>query len=191
MDRERISLKEYETCQSEVNNRGNQFWISLSIIISINLLLLAQTVYNIIQGSSPIRGYASLLVVSILAVVMIITNLIFKKWQDRQHYVTNVIYQKMRKLEDIFEMNRNWLIYGLDLKGDPSKRREWQKLPESRKVFIDRLIASYPYLPKYRRPYGDRTFGYILNMLIITWFVQIALMFLIYFFPAARAWLYN
>ena len=167
---ESASLKEYETCQSELNKRGNQFWVSLSIIISINLILLTQSTNVVITNGLSHNVYTNLAAVLILAITMVIINYAFRKWQKRQHYVTQVIYQRMQKIEDGYGMHRNLLINGLDLKNDPDKQSELEKLSDSRKMFIDKLIASYPDLPKkYERPYGHRVFGRILCILIALW----------------------
>ena len=179
---EQALLKEYETCQSELGSRGNQFWVSLSIIISINLILLSQAAYNIINGSLLISGYINLLAVSILGVTMVFINVVFYKWQKRQHYVSEVIFQRMRKIEDVTGMHRNWLIYGRDLKENPSKQREWQRLSHSRREFIEELLASYasrPYSPQYKISIGDKFFGHILCILIILWLLLPFLLILI------------
>ncbi len=192
MGKEEILLKEYERCQSELNRRGNQFWFSLSIIISINLILLTQSTYVVItDGLSP-NVYTNLAVVLILATTMAIINWVFWKWQKRQHYVTQVIYQRMQKIEDDSGMHTNWLIYGLDLKNDPSKQTELKKLSDSRKAFIDKLITSYPDLPeKYERPYGHRVFGHVLCALIALWVTLASFTIPIYLLPVVREWLFK
>ena len=82
---ENALLKEYETCQSELNRRGNQFWISLSIIISLNLILLTQSTYVVITDGLSSNVYTNLAAVLILATTMVIINWVFWKWQKRQH----------------------------------------------------------------------------------------------------------
>jgi len=138
--------------------------------MSINLILLTQSTYVVMtDGLSP-NVYTNLAAVLILATTMGFINWVFWKWQKRQHYVTQVIYQRMQKIEDDRGMHRNWLIHGLDLKNDPSKQTELKKLSDSRKAFVDKLIVSYPDFPeKYERPYGHRVFGHVLLMLIALW----------------------
>ena len=188
MSREDVLLKEYEVSQQQISSRGSYFWVSLNIIISVNLILLTQAAYNLIKTALHFSGHLNLLAIPILGVVMIYIDCVFIKWQMRQHYVTDIIHQRMLKIEDALGMHRNWLIHGRDLK---EKHNEWKELPNTRKSFIEELLDRYPNLPKYKRPVGHIVFGHVLRILIILWFLLILLVCLIYFWPTFRVWLVN
>jgi len=40
MDKEEILLKEYKACRSHSNSLGSQAWVSVSIIVTVNILAM-------------------------------------------------------------------------------------------------------------------------------------------------------
>ena len=115
--RDEILLKEYETCQSHNNALGNQSWISISILITVNLLLLGQVIYNLVLTSFPINGHAKLILITVLGLVMIFILLIFQRWDKRVDFQIRLNNERMRNIEEDldFEIWKNWRVRGLDL----------------------------------------------------------------------------
>jgi len=150
-----ILLKEYETCQSHNNALGNQSWISISIIITVNLLLLGQVISNVVLKSSPDIGYSNLIFVVILGIAMIYILLLFKKWNDRVTFHTMINHDRMREIEmEIMQKERawviqkNWRVRSLDIAYNP-KEKDIKNIPETFKTILEDLKKRYPKSEKY------------------------------------------
>ena len=181
---EQAWLVEYQACQSDNNALGNQAWISISILITVNLLLLGQVVYGIVLKSGSITECAELLLVGFLGLAMIIILWIFYRWKKRVDFQVRLNNKRMRDIEEEldFEMWKNWRVRGLDLyygKGKEHKSKEWGKLNAKLKVMIKKLSKSFPqeaekskeYELKYEPPSttGFLKFSCIFILLISLW----------------------
>jgi len=208
MDREEILLKEYETCQSHNNALGNQSWISISIIITVNLLLLGQVISNVVLKSSPDIGYPNFIVI-ILGIGIIYILLLFKQWNNRVTFHTRLNHDRMREIEmEIMEkegdwvIQKNWRVRSLDIDYDP-KERNIKTIPETFKAILEDLKKRYPkskknadkskfeweHVPSVLKHSAFR-FDNIFCVLIALWGIVIVLEALTYC-PAVYGWLFN
>jgi len=175
-ERNDILLTEYETCQSHNNAIGNQSWISISIIWSGNIILWAGVAYNIILKGSSLEPPFAFLVLS-LGIIMFLFLLVVYKWQNRVSFLTFVNNERMRRIEDEVSldgsiiMEKNWLIYGSDLKDeyDRKKSNRWCKLSEQRKENINNICLRYPLFPRYVRPTGHYFMNAVFTLVILSW----------------------
>lgn len=205
MEREQILLKEYEVCQSDNNAKGNQSWISFSIIITVNLLLLGQVVSNLIMTSSPDAGYSKLIFVIIISLIMITILLLFKQWDKRVSFHIRLNHRRMREIEELIKVEKGeWLLQkkwserSLDIHYDP---KEKEKIPDDFKLILDKLREYYPicgkpkgenfqtkYISSVTKDWGN--FRYIFLLLIGLWASTMVIEILIYC-PFAYNWLLN
>jgi len=207
MDREEILLKEYEVCQSHNNALGQQAWVSISIFITVNFLVLGDVVDKLLLTSYPINGYAKLLLVIAVASVLIFILKIFRKWDKRIDFMVLLNNERMRYVETELKMWKNWRVYGLDLlygkekKGRQAKQAEekWRLLNQDQREYIQCLYQCLLErtrdndLWKYREPTtkGILKFDYIIPILAILWGLVIVLEALIYFCPFIQNFLFN
>lgn len=147
MDEEEILLKEYEVCQSDNNSKGNQSWISFSIIITVNLVLLAQVIYYLVITSSPSDGYSKLFVI-IISLAMVIILLLFKQWDKRVSFHIRLNHRRMREIEEFIKakkgdwlLQKKWSERSLDIHYDP---KENEKIPDDFKPILDKIFQYYP-----------------------------------------------
>jgi hypothetical protein len=198
-------LKEYEACQSHNNSLGNQAWISISIIITVNILLLGQVIYNIMLKSFPITGYANLVLVTLLGLVMIFILIIFKLWDKRIDFLTWMNYDRMREIEMRLGMWKNWRVRGLDLKYNPKLQGKWRNLNPNIKSKLNELSLHFPQYSKenkkikneifemwYKSPTtrGFWKFDNIFHILIGLWAAIVLLEWSIYFCSFIRRCLF-
>jgi len=190
MDREQILLKEYETCQSHINSMDSQSWVSFSILISVNLLLIGQVVYNLVKKSAPINGHAELMIVIGLGVAALIILFIFKHWHKRIRFMVLLNRERMRTIETRLEMWKNWRVYGLDLfdrkeKCERNAKEEWRQLLLDQQKYIERLKKKTERggIWKYIKP---SKFECVFTTLAILWTAIIILENLVYYCPLVR-----
>ncbi|GAJ22391.1 unnamed protein product, partial [marine sediment metagenome] len=111
MEKEEILLKEYEVCQSHNNALGNQSWISISIITTVNLLLLGQLIPGLVSKSSTNNGYPDLILLIILGSLLISILLLFRQWDKRVQFMTRLNHERMRGIEtEIMNIKSDWVI---------------------------------------------------------------------------------
>ncbi len=206
MDREEIMLKEYELCQSDSNSYGNQSWISFSIIMSVNLVLIAQVV-PLVFNSSRDSGYGRLIVVVALSAAMIFILRLFKQWDKRAMFRIRLNNVRMREIENEFMainrtwvLQKNWRIRSLDITHSTGRQEE---IPSTFQPILNHLRALFP---RHRRETDDTlfqteyvatvtrgrwNFHNIFWVLIAIWILIIIAEGLIYIWPTARYWLLN
>jgi hypothetical protein len=118
-DKNDILLKEYETCQSYINALGSQFWVSVTIFMSINIAVLGGIIYGIIQNNGVLPKNTEFLVL-IIGTGLILISWFLKAWQRRVSFLINFNNIRMRDIEDELAiennsvMCRNWVVAGLD-----------------------------------------------------------------------------
>jgi len=114
---EQVLLKEYEVCQSHVNSLGNQFWISISIFISVNAAILGGITYSLIAKNVTIPNnaqYNTQWLVLLIGLGMILISLLLRFWQRRITFQININNDRMHEIEPKLGMSRNQLIIDLD-----------------------------------------------------------------------------
>lgn len=203
-DKTEILLSEYETCQSHNNAIGNQTWISISILITVNLLILWQVTYNLIFSGDELivkdESIWVLVIVGVIGIIMIYILILFKKWHKRIDFMVWINNERMRQIETILEMWKNWRVYGLDLKygfGYGYRSQEdWELLTDSQKSYIENLserwgpTCKHKYEPPTTRP-NIFKFDNIFPFLIGLWVVVIVFKVLIRYCPAIQGIIYN
>ena len=195
-------LKEYEVCQSHNNSLNSQVWVSISILITINLLILGQVISGIILKSVPVGGYANLIFVTLIGLFMIFILRIFWRWNMRVRFQVWVNNHRMQEIEERFsyKIRKNWRIRGLDLKYDNKQQAKWNRLDPGLQAIINRLSNIFPKSKKgtveeqseYSPPTtgGVLKFEYIFYALFSLWVISIILQALIYC-PAVKDFLFN
>jgi len=205
MDREEILLKEYEVCQSHNNSLGSQAWVSISILVTVNVLLIGQVVVNIVLKSVPIVGCSKLVLVILIALVMIMILWIFKRWDKRIDFMVLLNNERMRHIETTLGMWKNWRVYGLDLKYGYGTKEDWDVLLPTQRKTIEQFSKRYQLLPWYKKGklrYEPPTtkgefwklrwkFDWIFHILIGFWIVTMVLELLIYYCDFVRCCLFN
>jgi hypothetical protein len=140
MTREEILLKEYEACQKHNDSLGQQAWVSISIIITVNLLVLAQILSIFVK---PVPWWALVLLIP-LGLLMILVLITFKRWDKRIDFMKLLNNERMREIETVLEMWKNWRVYGSDIlnrkaRGDPQAEKEWAILLQEQREYIEHL----------------------------------------------------
>ena len=198
MNREEILLREYETCQSHNNSLGQQAWVSISIIVTVNILAMVQVVYNLVLTTTPTGGFGRLVLVALISFVMIIILGIFKRWDRRIDFTALLNNKRMRQIETTLSMWKNWRVYGCDLryrkeKGGKQAEEEWKTLLGTQQKYIEELFKQEKYvLPTTEGSFWKLRwkFDWIFCILIALWSIMIALEALIYC-PTVYHWLFN
>ena len=141
-------LVEYQVCQSHNNSLGSQSWVSISIIITVNLLVLAQVVSQIVLKTVPIDGFTNLIVVILLGLLMIFILGVFWRWQKRITFLIRLNNQRMTNIEERlnFTIWKNWRPRGLDLyySEQEHEKKQWKMLDSRLQEMITQLSQSYP-----------------------------------------------
>ena len=140
---ERALLKEYEACQSHNNALGQQSWVSISILITVNLLVLAQVIPNLVLKAVP-SDWAGLTSVVILGLVMIFILWIFQRWQNRITFLAWINNFRMQDIESTLGMWKNWRARGQDLfyklqrlQGRRGKEDKYQRVKDQWNALTD------------------------------------------------------
>ena len=100
-------------------------------------------------------------------------------------FLTSINYERMREIEGKLDMWKTWMAGGLDLKYDPKRSAEWEKLPRKRKDKLNKLSERYPNkfwkrFPKYAPPRGFEGTRYIAWIVMLIWGVFICGAFFIF-----------
>jgi len=202
---EQALLKEYEACQSHNNSLGQQAWVSISIIITVNTLVIVQVIYNLLLTSYPINGYFRLILVIAIAISMLFILEAFRRWDKRIDFQVLLNNERMRQIETALEMWKNWRVYGLDIftrriRNDRLAQEEWQLLNQNQREYIQSLHqrlqekAQQSDLWRYREPTTKRNifmFDNIIPSLMIFWGIVIFMEITIYFWPFMQKVLFN
>lgn len=204
MDREDILLKEYEVCQSHNNSLGQQAWVTISILITVNIIAIGQVSYEILQNSFPVVGCLNFILVICLASVMVLILIIFYRWGKRIDFIILLNNERMRQIETKLEMWKNWRVFGLDIldgvykknirifgfdklifpnKNKVQATKDWQLLDIDQRYYLSAFQQSIKAKSesssnwKYRQPSntGPLRFNYIFTILIIAWGIIILL----------------
>jgi hypothetical protein len=211
-------LTEYQACQHDNNALGQQSWVSISILITVNFLVLAQVIPQIILTSYPSSGLARLIFVILLGLLMIFILIIFGRWQKRVRLLAWFNNHRMREIEEALDFTiwKNWRVHGLDLyygkkengtQEERQKAEKWGKLNDRLQEMITTLSQCYPkdkktkkdenYETLYRLPTTEGKykklqfkFEYIFYALMLVWGIVILLEILTYC-PAVYPWLLN
>ncbi len=192
MSNEDALLKEYEVCQSHNNSLSNQSWISISVLITVNMLVLAGVISQIVLNTIPIHEVVYLIMITLLALLMVFILAVFWRWQKRIRLLTWLNNHRMQEIEEEldFKIWKNWRVRGLDLcyrEDEDKQKKKWDKLNPKLKEMIQQLREQYPqkdkeakenenYKTMYRLPTtegrfwkGQFKFEYIFPALMIFW----------------------
>ena len=106
MDKEEILLKEYAAYRSHSNSLGSQAWVSVSvsIIVTVNILTMVQVVYNLVLTTTPTGGFGRLVILALIGLVMIAILVFFKQWDKRIDFMVLLNNKRMCQIETILEM---------------------------------------------------------------------------------------
>lgn len=196
---EQALLAEYQACQRHNDSAGNQIWVSITIMITVNLAVLGLVLINLILTSGPAEGGGRLIIVLLISLLMIYILLLFQKWNIRTDFINKLNWERMRQIEEVMHMLKNWRVHGLDCKYDKKRKREYNTLPDYVKTHIDNLnylkakcsLTAKP--DKYVSPTstGLLRFNCILWVLISVWCGVCIIELLIYFFGNIRNFMIN
>ncbi|MFC1929269.1 hypothetical protein ACFLW6_00130 [Chloroflexota bacterium] len=145
MDREEILLKEYEVCQSYVNSLGNQFWVSMSIVIPINITAFGWIITKTLKPANCISVDLPILI--ILALIMTVVLWLFWLFFKRIQFLISINNKRMHEIESEIKINgktvieKGWWIKGLDSKyGNDA---DFHKLEDYQRDKIQKLSQKY------------------------------------------------
>jgi hypothetical protein len=184
MSKEEILLKEYETCQSHNNALGQQSWVSVSILITVNILILSQYVSQILLTNNPINDFAKLFFLIFLGILIISILVIFWLWYKRVTFLQWLNNDRMQDIEKSFgyRMPKNWRARGLDLKYSKNPN-EFNRINPPLQAMINHLSLYYPKYKNqkqdevfknwYKSP-SNKWFNAIFPLLILTWVIVIS-----------------
>jgi hypothetical protein len=158
MDKEEILLKEYELCDEQNRSMSHEIWTSTTIFMSANVILLTGIVYAAIS-SNLLAGIFSgcryntsiwpqiipLGSILIVGVGIILIFFYWKGWLKRIKFLTIANYVRMRQIEKILGMRKNWLAFGYDLENDPNLSNPSNPPPEGLEKELEALRKEIPY----------------------------------------------
>ena len=111
-DRQQILLKEYETCQSEIESIGSRYWTIFSVFLPINAGLLGWLLNSIISRSSGFPfGTDVRLLALVLGVGMILIIVFLWCYFNRVNFIISISYYRMRQIEIELGMWKNWFVH--------------------------------------------------------------------------------
>ena len=67
-----VLLAEYQTCQAHTNALSSQIWTSISIIFSLNAVLIGGLAYLIISSNEFDRALLTLIIGSVLGITLVV-----------------------------------------------------------------------------------------------------------------------
>jgi len=172
MGREEILLKEYQTCQQNINTTASRYWITVGIFIGMNTALWAAIVYKTtsIKFTCNIEwGWIIIpILVTVFGGVMIFIVKYLGRWLDRVNWLMRIKYSRMREIEKELGMRANIYIDSLD---------NWDRLSGEEKS-LGGLVELHRQHPP---PAGERDYLiFIYWCLIIVW---VALIIMAWLFP--------
>jgi hypothetical protein len=151
-------LKEYELCEQHVHSMSHEIWTSTTIFISATVVLLTGIVYATISSDlladifsgcryntniwSQLIPLFSILIVGI-GIILIFFHWI--AWLKRMKFLTVVNYVRMRQIEKILGMRKNWLAFGYDLEDDPNLSNPSNPPPEGLEEELEMKRKEIPY----------------------------------------------
>ena len=194
--------REYQTIQSHNNSLGQQAWVAFTILFTISLLVMAQVVLDLVITSYPVSGYLRLIFVLVVAGLLMFILQTFRRWNKRINFIVYLNNDRMREIESMLALQKNWRVFGLDLlrrsREDPRAKEEWLALDEEQRKYIERLdvrlaeSAGRNAAWAYRQPTarGLLTFDHIVIILMALWGFIVLLEILIYFSPAVQSFLF-
>jgi hypothetical protein len=116
---ERRLLKEYETCQAHTNAINSQFWTSMSVYLSINILVIGGLVGSLINRGGLLLNAKWLVLV--LGVASFLIALWIWLWQKRVQHLTGLNNDRMKRIECLLPNMKavTWRI------SDGSYKKKW------------------------------------------------------------------
>ena len=127
MGQEEILLKEYETCQSDIDSITSHYWTIVGVFIAITSALLGALPFGMLQSGSLnaifkedatrvelLQLLMLTLFVIMLGLGMIAVIVFLKRYHKRTGHIVSVAHERMLEIEDILNMRRGWIYYGLD-----------------------------------------------------------------------------
>jgi hypothetical protein len=151
-------LIEYQVCQSHNNSLTTEFWAVATIMLTINVALLAGLFYSITTSLFGINDTQRAFITAV-AIVMSMTSGYFAFWLKRLQFIERVHFVRMREIENILSLEKSWLFVGLDktygkATEDPPERLG-PKLEQLKKTFPKRhFLAPTRFFNRYESPMG-------------------------------------
>lgn len=165
MRNQKVLLKEYETCQQDINTTVSRYWITVGIFIGVNTALWAAIVYKTASTSLANNinweWIVTPILVTIFGLAMIIILHSLGKWLDRVNWLLHVKYFRMRQIENRLGMMANIYIDALD---------NWNQLSKEQRTrnSLDELHTRYPAVSR-----EGLNLHFIYNLLTIIWILLI------------------
>ena len=115
MGREEVLLKEYETCQLDINSSSARYWTVVGIFLPLNTAFLGWIGIWIVNTLSiEINHLWNWVLILFLAIGMLFVLYYLKTWLERVNSFIRVNYFRMREIEKVFGMRRNLIADALD-----------------------------------------------------------------------------
>lgn len=196
---EQFLIAEYQACQTHNGSINSQQWVSITLMITVNLVILGQVITNLVLTGNPYEGHEKLILVLLISILMIYILLLFQKWNVRNDFVAKLNWERAREIEKTKHMLKNWRIHGLDNMKEGKSNDEVDNIPwlknhletinDKYKTGKCSLIAGEN---KYirRTTKGTLKFNCILWVLMGVWVIVIALEAFSYC-PVVYRWLLN
>lgn len=171
MGNEEVLLKEYETCQQNINSTTSRYWITVGIFIGMNTALWAAIAYKATSAKFAYNINWEWMILPILVtvfgLVMIFIIYCLRRWLDRVNWLTYVKYSRMREIEAKLDMRANTYIDALD---------NWDELSEEQRTLgrLDELHSDSEHQVQVKeRIYLHRIYKWLIavwvSLILMSW----------------------
>jgi hypothetical protein len=176
---EKTLLTEYQVCQQESDNISSQYWISISVITGINLILLAGIIHGAIAGYGTLHENRLWLLLGLL--VSSFTSWLLFCMLKRSRYLNQLCFHRMREIENILGMWKNRTVDYIDNFHESKQKRyanepdrQWWNLSVEDTSRLQRIKERY----KPPKP-GFKSEKYLYLLYIAPWIVLLIIAFII------------
>jgi len=172
---EQALLAEYGACQSEANASGSYVFQMGSIFFVTTLALVGTAISYLIKTDG---GAYRLVLVILLGVFSITALVVWKKYANRQHFIRDVMYYRMRMIERELDLRKNLYVHLLDeASKDTYGDETWLPLEKTERTTLWKKYVNHPG----RKPRGFQLVRRVAWFAIIAWGVLILLEVFRYF----------
>jgi hypothetical protein len=166
---EQALLAEYGACQSEANASGSYVFQMGSIFFVTTLALAGTAISYLIKAYG---GAHRLAIVILLGIFSIAALVAWKNYADRQHFIRDVMYDRMRMIEVELGLRKNLYVHFLDeASKDTYENETWLPLEKTERTTLWGKYANHPG----RKPRGFQLVKKVTWFAIIAWVVLILL----------------
>ncbi len=185
MDKQEILLREYETCQRNVQFNASGYWTVVNIFIAIDALMWAAgAAHTVLQGNLVFPEHAKWLIfsvpamISVLGVTMICITLSLRGWIDRINSFIVASYFRMHEIEKELGMFLNLSIHWLS---NPDEMPpEQQERIDSLKSRIKKGLGDQRPLPSREMVYLNQIYEALIWLWKLIIAISIVIAILIY-----------